>query len=94
MTKRITNKDLEHYEKILNEALGRPTEYWDDLKREAKPGHIHTRGENGYTNINVTCNTAGGISGLAYGLTKREAYEWLKACYCGVTMKKEAHAGS
>ena len=94
MTKRITNKDLEHYEKILNEALGRPTEYWDDLKREVNPGHIHTRGVNGYTNINVTCKTAGGISDLACGLTKREAYEWLKACYCGVTMKKEAHAGN
>ena len=88
--KRITNKDIEHYEQLLNKALGRPLEYWDSENRKAKPGHIHSRGVNGYFNISCTCNEGGGISGLAYGLTKREVYNWYRTTVEGIDMYKDS----
>lgn len=86
---RITNKDVEHYQRKLNKALGRPLDAWDSKTRKANPGHIHSRGINGYFNIHCTCNESGGISDLACGLTKRGVYEWYKAALEGIQMYKD-----
>ena len=87
---RITNKDIEHYEQLLNKALGRPLEYWNSENRKANPGHIHSQGVNGHFNIHCTCNEGGGVSGIAYGLTKRGVYEWYKAALEGIQMFKDS----
>ena len=71
---RITNKDIEYYLKILNEKSNNPINVWPF---ESNIGNIHTCNQNGYTSIHRTVNEGGGVSSLATGLTKREAYNWI-----------------
>ena len=82
---RITNKDVDFQLERLNKLTNNPTEYWTDNK--ANIGNIHTRGEYGYTSIMQTVNEGGGVTDLASGLTKREAYQWLRAAIAGIYLK-------
>ena len=86
---RITNKDVELQLERLNKLTGNPTEYWTDKK--ANIGNIHTRGQYGYTTIMQTINDGGGCHSLASGLTKREAYQWLKAAIEGIYLKNKLY---
>jgi len=86
---RITNKDVDFQLERLNKLTNNPTEYWTDNK--ANIGNIHTRGEYGYTSIMQTVNEGGGVTGLASGLTKREAYQWLRAAIAGIYLKGDAN---
>ena len=45
---------------------------------------------NGHFNIYQHVNEGGGASALAEGLTKREAYDWLKAACKGIELVVEA----
>ena len=87
--KRITNKDIEYLLKILNEKSNNPVNvfpYKDNI------GNIHTTGQYGYTTIHRTVNDGGGVTTLATGLTKREAYNWLRAAIKGIELKEESNA--
>lgn len=86
---RITNKDIEYQLKILNEKSNNPINVWpykDNI------GNIHTSNWNGYTNIHRTANASGGVTALARGLTKREAYNWIKASIKGIELMEESNA--
>jgi hypothetical protein len=82
---RITNKDIDYQLEILNKLTNNPIEYWSDKK--ANIGNIHTRGQYGYTCIMQTVNEGGGVTDLASGLTKREAYQWLRAAITGISLQ-------
>ena len=86
---RITNKDVEFQLERLNKLTNNPTEYWTDKK--ANIGNIHTRGQYGYTNIMQTVNEGGGCKDLASGLTKREAYQWIRAAIEGIYLKNRLY---
>ena len=86
---RITNKDIEYQLKILNKKSNNPINVWpykDNI------GNIHTSNWNGYTNIHRTVNENGGVTALARGLTKREAYNWIKASITGIELMEESNA--
>ena len=86
---RITNKDIEYQLKILNEKSNNPINVWpykDNI------GNIHTIGQYGYTTIHRTVNDGGGVTTLATGLTKREAYNWIRAAIRGIELKEESNA--
>tara|TARA_B100000575_G_C22511306_1_gene333051 strand:- start:112 stop:378 length:267 start_codon:yes stop_codon:yes gene_type:complete len=86
---RITNKNIEYQLKILNEKTNNPINVWpykDNI------GNIHTSKQNGYTNIHRTVNEGGGVTKLAGGLTKREAYNWIKAAIKGIELVEESNA--
>lgn len=87
---RITNKAIEHYQRLLNKALGRPLDHWDKETRTFKPGHIKHKGINGHWNIYCLRNKGGGDTGLAYGLTKREVYAWYRTTVEGIDMFKDS----
>jgi len=85
---RITNKDIEYQLKILNKKSNNPINvfpYKDNI------GNIHISGQNGYTKIHRTVNSGGGVSSLASGLTKREAYNWIKAAIQGIELMEESN---
>ena len=88
---RITNKDVEFQLERLNKLTNNPIEYWTDKK--ANIGNIHTRGQYGYISIMQTVNEGGGVTDLASGLTKREAYQWLRAAIAGIYLKGDANNG-
>jgi len=81
---RITRKQLDALEQRLNVALDRPIVAYQDGK--AQIGHIHLYGCNGALNIYAMCNESGGVHGLAYCLTTREAYEWLQGALTGLSL--------
>ena len=88
---RITNKDVEFQLERLNKLTNNPIEYWTDKK--ANIGNIHTRGQYGYISIMQTVNEGGGVTDLASGLTKSEAYQWLRAAIAGIYLKGDANNG-
>ena len=86
---RITNKDIEYQLKILNKKSNNPINVWpykDNI------GNIHTHNQYGYTSIHRTVNESGGVTQLATGLTKREAYNWIKASIKGIELMEESNA--
>ena len=85
---RITNKNIEYQLKILNQKSNNPIDvfpYKDNI------GNIHTVGQYGYTTIHRTVNSGGGVTSLASGLTKREAYNWIRAAIKGIELKEESN---
>ena len=84
----VSLQDVEHYEKLLNEALHNPLKPWKDGKGQI--GNIHTCRQNGYLSIQQTCNEGGGVHSLATGLTKREAYDWYRAALEGIELYKSS----
>ena len=84
MTTRITNADLEHYEKLFNEATGNPVDRFTGNKQN--PGHVFTQGQYGYFTIERISSEGGAASDLATGLTKRQAYEWYKTALKGIEL--------
>lgn len=85
---RITNKDIECQLKILNKKSNNPIDvfpYKDNI------GNIHTFGQYGYTTIHRTVNEGGGVTVLATGLTKREAYNWIKGAIRGIELMEESN---
>ena len=87
---RITRKQAYEMARILNNSLSLPVEAYelnDETGRyEAQVGCIHICSQNGTNNIHQLSNAAGGVRWLAYGLTVREAYEWLSAAVEGVRL--------
>ena len=81
---RITVKNVESSLQTLNEVLGLPTEY--SVDGEKQNGHVFLHRQNGYNNIYQNCGS--GASGLAYGLTLRQAHEWVCAALQGIQMTK------
>jgi hypothetical protein len=88
---RITAKQLDTLEQRLNSALGRPTEAYVDGK--AQVGHVHFQPCNGYRNVYEMCNESGGCKGLAYGLTAREAYEWISGALTALQLANHTNQG-
>jgi hypothetical protein len=88
---RITAKQLNTLEHRLNIALGRPTEAYVDGK--AQVGHVHFYQCNGYRNVYEMHNEAGGVKGLAYGLTAREAYEWISGALTALRLANHTNQG-
>ena len=85
---RITNKDIEYQLKILNQKSYNPIDvfpYKDNI------GNIHTAGQYGYIAIHRTINSGGGVTSLESGLTKREAYNWIRAAIKGIELKEESN---
>ena len=82
---RITEKDLKYQLDSLNKLTNNPTETWENGKHTI--GNIHTVGQYNYTSIMQTVNDGGGTKDLASGLTKREAYQWLKAAITGINLQ-------
>ena len=88
---RITDKHIECQLKILNKLTNNPTD-WRLINGCHPVGNIHTIGQYGYTTIHRTVNDGGGVTTLATGLTKREAYNWLRAAIKGIELKEESNA--
>ena len=81
---RITVKNVEASLYLFNRELGLPTEYSvDGVKQQ---GHVFLQQQNGYNNIYQ--HEGSGASGLAYGLTLRQAHEWISAAMQGIRMAK------
>ena len=87
---RITRKQADEMARILNNCLSLPVEPYelnDETGRyEARIGCIHICGQNDGNNIHQVSNEAGGVRALAYGLTVREADQWLSAAVEGVRL--------
>ena len=87
---RITRKQADEMARILNNCLALPVEPYllnpVSGHYESQIGCIHICGQNGTNNVYQVDNAAGGCRGLAYGLTVREAYEWLSAAIEGVRL--------
>lgn len=90
MTNRITRKMVEARATTLNTVLNLPTEPWTrtDSTLTANIGNIHVGGCYGYLNIYQMCNVHGGVHALAYGLSAREAYQWLTAALEGIRLAR------
>ena len=86
---RITNAQIEHYEKLLNTALNNPLKPWVDGKGQV--GNIHTYSAYGYLNIHQMVNDGGGVTCLAQGLSKSGAYEWYKAACTGIDLYQKTY---
>ena len=93
---RINRKHVDGMARRLNELLGLPTDTYvlneETGRYEAQIGCIHVCGENGGNSVYQLSNEAGGCKGLAYGLSTREAYEWLSAAATGAQMAKGMEA--
>ena len=76
---RVTVKNVESALNSFNTMLGLPTEYGEQ-------GHVFLQRQNGYNNIYQ--QSGPGCSGLAYGLTLRQAHEWVCAAMQGIQMAK------
>lgn len=81
---RITRQNVESALESFNTMLGLPTEY--SVDGEKQNGHVFLHRQNGYNNIYQNCGP--GASGLAYGLTLRQAHEWISAAMQGIQMAK------
>ena len=88
MSSMVALHDVQHYEKLLNETLNTPLKPWKDGKGQI--GNIHLCRQNGYISIHQVCNEGGGVSSLATGLTKREAYNWYRAALEGIYLYKSS----
>ena len=86
---RITQKDVDCQLKRLNDLTNNPTSTWENGKHTI--GNIHTVGQYGYTTIMQTVNDGGGCHSLASGLTKREAYQWIRAAIEGIYLKNRLY---
>ena len=90
---RITRKQADEMARILNNSLSLPVEPYELNEEtgmyEARIGCIHICSKSGTNNIHQMSNDAGGVRGLAYGLTVREAYEWLSAALEGVRLANQ-----
>ena len=81
---RITVNNVESALNSFNTMPGLPTEYSvDGVKQQ---GHVFLNRQNGYNNIYR--HEGLGAKGLAYGLTLRQAHEWISAAMQGVQMAK------
>ena len=76
---RITRQNVESSLQTLNRVLGLPAEYGEQ-------GHIFLQQQNGHNNIYQ--QEGPGCRGLAYGLTLRQAHEWVSAAMQGIQMAK------
>jgi hypothetical protein len=93
---RVTRKHADGAARALNEVLGLPVEPFDVLAEQGhrwQVGCIHVSGVNGGYNIEQVSNEAGACKGLAYGLTVREAWEWLSAAITGAQLMKGQEVG-
>ena len=81
---RITVKNVEASLYLFNRELGLPTKYSVDGVNQQ--GHVFLQRQNGYNNIYQ--HQGSGASGLAYGLTLRQAHEWCMAAIQGIQMAK------
>jgi hypothetical protein len=88
---RITRKQLDTMEQRLNTALGRPLEAYSS--GTAQLGNVQVCGVNGGYNVYEMHSAAGGVKGLAYGLTAREAYEWLQGALVALQLNSNTHPG-
>ena len=86
---RITQKDVDCQLKRLNDLTNNPTSTWENGKHTI--GNIHTVGQYGYTTIMQTVNDGGGTRDFAAGLTKREAYQWIRAAIEGIYLKNKLY---
>ena len=89
---RITQKDVDFQLERLNKLTNNPTD-WRLVNGCHPVGNIHTIGQYGYTTIMQTVNDYGGCNSLASGLTKREAYQWLRAAIAGIYLKEDSSNG-
>ena len=83
---RIKEKDIESLLKTLNKKTNNPTETWNTKKHCHNPGNIYLQGVSGYYNLDRVSNEGGGAGHLAQGLTKRQAYDWLRAAITGIDL--------
>lgn len=91
MAQRLTRKTAEILCARLNETLGLPKECYlqqEDGRYNAQIGCIHIYGVNGGYNVCQMINPAGGVRVLAYGLSAREAYQWLTAALEGIRLAR------
>jgi hypothetical protein len=87
---RVTRKQADEMAVILNNTLALPVAPYalnpETGRQEAQVGCIHICSQNGTNNVYQLDNAAGGCRGLAYGLTLREAYDWLSAAVEGARL--------
>ena len=81
---RITVKNVEASLYLFNRELGLPTEY--SIDGVTQQGHVYLHPMNGHNNIYQL--EGAGSRGLAYGLTLRQAHEWIAAAMQGIQMSK------
>ena len=79
MSSRITVRNVESALESLNTMLNLPVDY-------GQQGHIFLQQQNGYNNIYQ--QEGPGCRGLAYGLTLRQAHEWVSAAMQGIQLSR------
>ena len=89
---RITRKQADEMARRLNGMLGLPIETYalDETSGRyvSQIGCIHIVAQNGTHNVYQMANDVGGVKGLAYGVTLREAYDWLNAAMVGIQLDR------
>lgn len=95
MTNRITQKDLEHLVRRINETLNRPTDRYskDETTGRYKSniGNFHLSYAYGGAALEETKSDGGGVRRVStggYG-TKRELYIWMSAYLAGLYTSKK-----
>jgi len=83
---RLSKRHLAYREQLLNQILCLPIDAITDGAWQI--GNIHSHGCNGGYNIHQVCNHAGGVRALAYGLSLREACDWLQAAAEGAELMR------
>ena len=89
---RITQKQLEHLTKRINEVTGSPTEPYtkkSDSDISANIGNYHLDYAYGGVSLERMTNKHGAVntvSGSGHG-TKRELYNWMQAFLAGIAVK-------
>jgi hypothetical protein len=89
---RITRKQADEMARRLNGMLGLPIETYvlDETSGRyvSQIGCIHIVAQSGTHNIYQIANDAGGCTGLVYGVTLREANDWLNAAMVGIRLDR------
>ena len=86
---RIKEKDIESLLRTLNKMTNNPIETWNTKESCHNPGNIYLQCVAGYYNLERVSTKGGGAGHLAQGLTKRQAYEWLRAAIKGIDLLKD-----
>jgi hypothetical protein len=79
---RITDKDLNNLVARINQALGKPEEYYKDGKAQVGNYHIYSA----YNSVSLVCtiNESGGVVTIFGLTTKRELYTQMSAFLSGI----------
>lgn len=93
MANRITEKDMQHWVKYLNNITGNPVQPWGRVgdRNRANIGNYHLSHAYGGVCLHQMSNESGGVRsvfGMGHG-TKRDLYDQLRAFIAGIELQQQ-----